>query len=114
MMTTSITDMGQLSPTTHERLQTMLEQPSPDLKSPQSMTSSGGPEMMEISTELDGVYDMMDYADRYFNDHEKDVGGTLMKSFKKRKQSSSSAVSFCLIFIVDKMLFLASFMCTCY
>ena len=88
-------DMGQLSPGTHERLVTMLQQPSPDLISPQSMSSSAGGDMGELPNDLDGVYDIMDYADRFFNDHERDTGGTLMKSLKKRKQSASSVSLFC-------------------
>ena len=38
-MTASV-DMGQLSPTTNERLQSLLQQPSPDILSPSSMTQS--------------------------------------------------------------------------
>ena len=87
--------MGQLSPGTHERLVTMLQQPSPDLISPQSMSSSAGGDVGEMPNDLDGVYDIMDYADRFFNDHERDTGGTLMKSLKKRKQSASSVSLFC-------------------
>ncbi|XP_076464756.1 myosin-VIIa-like [Babylonia areolata] len=80
-------DMGQLSPSTQERLVTMMQQPSPDLVSPQSVSSSN--EGGDLS-ELDGIFEIMDYADRFFNDHERDTSGTLMKSLKKRKASMSS------------------------
>nr|KAG5687168.1 hypothetical protein BaRGS_033055 [Batillaria attramentaria] len=79
--------MGQLSPETHERLVTLMQQPSPDLISPQSMVSSSGPEALDVEGDLDGVYDILEYAEKFFNEHERDTGGTLMKSLKKRKQS---------------------------
>ena len=56
----------------------------------------GGGESIDLANDLDGVYDIMDYADKFFNDHEKDTGGTLMKSLKKRKQSVTSGVSVCM------------------
>ena len=91
-------DMGQLSPGTHERLVSLLQQPSPDLISPQSASSPAGADMGDVPNDLDGVYDIRDYADKFFNDHERDTGGTLMKTLKKRKQSTSSVSSFSFFF----------------
>ena len=67
---------------------TLMQQPSQDTLSPGSMDSPSDP-AQDLSTELDGIYDIMDYADRFFNDHERDASGTIMKSLKKRKQSVS-------------------------
>ncbi|KAL8585216.1 hypothetical protein ACOMHN_013231 [Nucella lapillus] len=86
MVASTTADMGQLSPGTQERLFSMMQQPSPDLASPQSLMSSA--EAGDL--DLDGVFDLLDYADKFFNDHERDSSGTLMKSLKKRKQSISS------------------------
>ncbi|XP_070180656.1 myosin-I heavy chain-like [Littorina saxatilis] len=85
----ALADMGQLSPNTTERLVTLMQHPSPDLISPQTASSPGG-DVGDLGNDLDGVYDIMDYADRFFNDHERDSGGTIMKSLKKRKQSLST------------------------
>ena len=54
--------------------------PSMSPATPLSPASDGG--------EFGEVYDMLEYAEKYFNDHPKDTSGTLMKSLKKKRDST--------------------------
>lgn len=92
-----------LSPKMEEKLHDLLE--GPDKTSTQeSLIPNGGtpltpPTPMSPVSDSGGdfgeVYNMLEYAEKYFNDHPKDISGTLMKSLKKRHSQdvSQSAVS---------------------
>ena len=100
---------GQLSPITRERLSSMLSnssgshqnnsnhvagfqyQASPDTELTPSPTRE--PDLGAVP-EPDALYDILEYAERFFNDHERDFGGgtILMKSLKKRGKQHSITV----------------------
>ena len=82
-----------LSPKMERKLNTLLSgpddtgaivipngRPSMSPATPLSPASDGG--------EFGEVYDMLEYAEKYFNDHPKDTSGTLMKSLKKKRDST--------------------------
>ncbi|XP_059160288.1 unconventional myosin heavy chain 6-like isoform X2 [Physella acuta] len=78
-------ELGQLSPTTRQRLSFLMSHPSSEILSPQSP----GRELAEGIPEPDALFDMLEYAEKYFNDHEREFGGTIIKSIKKRTKQSS-------------------------
>ncbi|KAK3585200.1 hypothetical protein CHS0354_027488 [Potamilus streckersoni] len=93
----SPTAMESLSPKMEQKLSSLMNGPSiPDSSRKSAMANGGiamspkGPRctMNESFTEMDdsGVsYDMLDYAEKYFNDHPREFGGTIIKTLKKRR-----------------------------
>lgn len=86
-----------LSPKMEEKLNTLLSGPDHDENETGTFLIPNGRPPMSPMTPLspgsDGgdfgeVYDMLEYAEKYFNDHPKDTSGTLMKSFKKKRDST--------------------------
>ena len=81
-----------LSPKMEQKLNTLLSGPENE----NVIIPNGRPPMSPmtpLSPSSDGgdfgeVYDMLEYAEKYFNDHPKDTSGTLMKSLKKKKDST--------------------------
>ena len=99
----------QLSPITRERLSSMLSNSSGSHQIHTNQTASfqyhAGPDAeltpsptreQDIGggSEPDALYDILEYAERFFNDHERDFGGgtILLKSIKKRGKQSSITV----------------------
>ena len=108
-------EVDQLSPITHQRLSSMMTRGSPSRDSiSQVSRSSYSPSRDSISHSVnlsrqvrgnsvssrgsepsparevdETVYDIMEYAEKYFNDHDRDVSGTI-KILKKKRESSSS------------------------
>ena len=83
-----------LSPKMEKKLNTLLS--GPENENGAVLIPNGKPPMSPVtplSPGSDGgdfgeVYDMLEYAEKYFNDHPKDTSGTLMKSFKKKRDST--------------------------
>lgn len=85
-------ELSQLSPKTRERLSSLMSQPSVDTVSSLSECSPAR-EKREGLPEPDALFDIVEYAERFFNDHERDFGGTIMKTLKKRSKQASLTVS---------------------
>ncbi|ESO93643.1 hypothetical protein LOTGIDRAFT_119149, partial [Lottia gigantea] len=85
----SFMQVNELSPETQDKLSNMMQNPNmQNLMSPQSMGDS-----VCSLPEPEAVYDMLEYAEKYFNNHVRDYGGTIMKSLKKRRQSATDVLS---------------------
>lgn len=93
-------ELGQLSPTTRERLSSLMSHPSKDIISPHSEPSPAR-EVGETLPEPDALYDILEYAEKFFNDHERDFGGTIIKTLKKRSKQASFTVS--ILYVSMKM-----------
>ncbi|KAK6183200.1 hypothetical protein SNE40_010727 [Patella caerulea] len=87
----SYIQVNELSPETQDKLSNMMQHPVDNIMSPQSMADS-----VCSLPEPEAVYDMLEYAEKYYNNHVRDYGGTLMKSLKKRRQSSTVSLIFIL------------------
>ena len=87
-----------LSPKMEEKLNTLLSGPDnidqneagtfliPNGRPPMSPMTPLSP--LSDGGDFGEVYDMLEYAEKYFNDHPKDTSGTLMKSLKKKRDST--------------------------
>ncbi|XP_055956825.1 myosin-I heavy chain isoform X1 [Patella vulgata] len=84
----SYIQVNELSPETQDKLSNMMQHPVDNIMSPQSMADS-----VCSLPEPEAVYDMLEYAEKYYNNHVRDYGGTLMKSLKKRRQSSTDTLA---------------------
>lgn len=78
-------DMGQLSPSMQERLDSMMHENVNTAVPPQYVSPAA--ETPELP-EMDGVFDILEFAEKFFNDHERDPGGTMMRSIRRRKPSA--------------------------
>lgn len=85
-------EVGQLSPSTKQRLSSLMSFPTKDIVSPHSEPSPSK-EVGAGLPEADAMYDIIEYAEKFFNDHERELGGTIMKSLKKRSKQGSFTVS---------------------
>ncbi|BFZ12100.1 hypothetical protein BsWGS_15138 [Bradybaena similaris] len=81
-------ELGQLSPTTRERLFSLMSRPQVDGVSPQAEVSPAQ-EKGDVPPEPDAVFDILEYAEKFFNEHERDFGGTIIKTLKKRTKQAS-------------------------
>ncbi|KAL3874589.1 hypothetical protein ACJMK2_037577 [Sinanodonta woodiana] len=93
----SPTALESLSPKMEQRLSSLMNGPSvPDSSKKSAMANGGiamspkGPRsaMTESFIEMDdsgSSYDILDYAEKYFNDHPREFGGTIIKTLKKRR-----------------------------
>ena len=97
--------LSALSPETQEKLSSLLEQP-PD--EGQVSTPEGGGVVQNVtgdgegSLETDTVCNIVEYAEKYFNNHPRDSGGTLMKSLKKRRDSLKVRMHFLFLSIPQR------------
>ncbi|XP_052766932.1 myosin-I heavy chain-like isoform X3 [Mya arenaria] len=87
-----------LSPKMAVKLNTLLSGPEDaDTLIPNGTTTLTPPTPMSPVSDGGGdfgeVYDLLDYAEKYFNDHPKDISGTLMKSLKNKKPSEKDILS---------------------
>ncbi|XP_060082957.1 myosin-I heavy chain-like [Ylistrum balloti] len=98
-----------LSPTTERKLHRMLSDKSDDGGIPSQHPQQRVPPIArqlpngEITPTTpvrengflseDYYYDIQEFANKYFNDHPKDVGGTIMKSLRKKRHSAEDLVS---------------------
>lgn len=78
-------DMGQLSPSMQERLDSMMHENVNTSVPPQYVSPAA--ETPELP-EMDGVFDILEFAEKFFSDHERDPGGTMMRSIRRRKPSA--------------------------
>ena len=84
------TNVEALSPKMEKKLNTLLSGPEDNDENlvPNGQTPLTPPTPMSPISDGGGdfgeVYDMLDYAEKYFNDHPKEISGTLMKSLKKK------------------------------
>ncbi|XP_041351468.1 unconventional myosin-VIIb-like isoform X2 [Gigantopelta aegis] len=89
--------LSALSPETQEKLSSLLEQPPEEggVQSPEGgvVTQNVERNDREGSLETDTVWNIIEYAEKYFNNHAKDYGGTLMKSLKKKRDSLKDVLS---------------------
>ncbi|XP_045181128.2 myosin-I heavy chain-like isoform X2 [Mercenaria mercenaria] len=90
-----------LSPKMEEKLHNLLEGPEqtsteesliPNGRTPMTPPTPMSP-VSDGGGEFGEVYDMLDYAEKYFNDHPKDISGTLMRSLKKRHSQDRDFLS---------------------
>lgn len=73
-----------LSPTIEKNIHNMM---SFDLESPENKMNGHVVPVRDLGEDEHVFYDILEYAEKYYNDHPKDVGGTIMKSLRKRPGS---------------------------
>lgn len=90
------TNVEALSPKMERKLNTLLSGPDdndenlvPNGQTPLTPPTPMSP-MSDAGGEFGEMYDMLDYAEKYFNDHPKEISGTLMKSLKKKTATDVS------------------------
>ncbi|XP_076097464.1 myosin-VIIa-like isoform X5 [Mytilus galloprovincialis] len=80
---TTPTAIESLSPTIEKNLHNLMNF---DMESQPEMNGHAVP-VKDLGEDEHVYYDMMEYAEKYYNDHPKEVGGTIMKSLRKRPGS---------------------------
>ncbi|XP_035824689.1 myosin-I heavy chain [Aplysia californica] len=80
-------EVAQLSPVTHEKLSSLMNRASREMNS--HSEPSPARDLEESIPEPDALYDILEYAEKYFNDHERDAGSTIIKSLKKKNKQPS-------------------------
>lgn len=73
-----------LSPTIEKNIHNMM---SFDLESPENKMNGHVVPVRDLGEDEHVFYDILEYAEKYYNDHPRDVGGTIMKSLRKRPGS---------------------------
>ena len=97
--TNTLNSMMTFTPSDLNEQQNGLAPPQIITNPPSEVMTNGSNEYPARPLSIQGeelYYDMIEYANKHFNDHMREVGGTLMKNFRKKKNQEdvSSSIYF--------------------